>query len=189
MSAILLALAPLLAGITEPLKNWFSYKQKEVEATREYTLAALKAQSEQAVAQSVAETSQLNNRLGVTSQSFKQLTWWFLSAIVVYSIVFPTQAVQMWKHFDLIPEWFRYLYLSVFGVIWGLPIAKDNISLMFESVKSLAADRREYKIEKLKTLNEAKIFESLRKSIFTKGLTQAQVDDVKAALRAGQEDV
>jgi hypothetical protein len=107
---------------------------------------------------------------------------------VLYSIIFRDQAAQMWANFALIPQWFQYLYLSVFSVIWGLPIAKDNMSLMFSSVKNAIADRREFKIEKIKAFNKEAAYVELRKELFTKGMTQKQVDIFEKVFKAGQEE-
>lgn len=186
MGAFLLALMPLLGGLTQPLKDYFGYKQKIAVADQEFKLAALKAQSEAIIAQTTADTNQRAAYLGATTQGFRQGTFYFLVCPVILSIVLPSYAQIMWTNFESIPEWFRVLFVSVYSVIWGLPVAKEYIGGMFASLGNAVSNRREYKLEKARINREA-VFAGLRKGIFQKGMTQAQVDVISAALDEGEQ--
>ncbi len=192
MGAFLLALVPLLSGITQPLKDWFGYKQKEADTKQQLALATLQAQAEQAKASMESDTAQLQSRLAATTSQFKEHTFYFLLIPLLFSILLPSKAAVMWHNFDVIPEWFRTLFGAVYLTIWGIPVASSYIGGIFKgmggALSGALSDHRDYKIDKIKAINEAKVFESLRKSIFTKGLTEAQVADVQAAIKAGQED-
>ena len=180
MGAFLLALAPLLAGFTQPLKDWFGYKVEVAKADQELKLATLKVQAEQVIAQTQADTSQLASRLGATSQEFKQGTFYPLWAIVIFSVVFPSKAEVMWHNFALMPDWFQWLFLSLYSAIWGLPFVKGGYSIATDILQS----RRDYKIDKIKAVNDAAFYKVLREKIFTKGLSNEQVDAITEALKA-----
>lgn len=192
MGALLLALVPLLTGITQPLKDWFGYKQKEAETKQQLALATLQAQAEQAKASMESDTAQLQSKLAATTSQFKEHTFYFLLIPLLFSILLPSKAAVMWHNFDVIPEWFRTLFGAVYLTIWGIPVASSYIGGIFKgmgnAVSTALADRREYKIDKIKAINENKLFDSLRKSVFTKGFTQDQVVAIQAAIKAGQEE-
>lgn len=184
----LAALIPLLAGITSPIKGWFAFKSRAVQLEQEVKLATIKAQAEQVVAEARNESSQVKDRLGATSREFKQTTFWLLYAIVIFSIVLPSKAEVMWHNFALMPEWFQWLFMSVYSAIWGLPIVKGGYGAITDLLQQRGDKRRNFEIEKLKVFNQTKFFDSLRHTIFKKGLTEAQVEDFKQALMAGDED-
>ncbi len=192
MGAFLLALVPLLTGITQPLKDWWGYKQKEAETKQQLALATLQAQAEQAKASMESDTAQLQSKLAATTSQFKEHTFYFLLIPLLFSILLPSKAAVMWHNFDVIPEWFRTLFGAVYLTIWGIPVASSYIGGIFKGMGSAVSnaiyDRREYKIEKIKAINENKLFDSLRKSVFTKGFTQDQVVAIQAAIKAGREE-
>lgn len=182
------ALIPLLSGIfgeNGPIGQYFKTKAAQVQAEQEYKLAVLKANTEAAIQESIADTTTRANYLGATSQGFRQGTFYWISAIILYSIIFPSKADALWHNFSLIPEWVQYIYLAMLSVTWGLPIAKENIGLMFSSIGRGMAARRDYKKEIAKINREA-VFASLREELFPKGLNQNQVREIEEALDAGE---
>ncbi len=183
----LAALLPLLAGFTQPLKDWFTYKQEAAKADRDYKLAALQAQSAQAIQDSIADTTQRSNYLAATSQGFRQGTFYWMSAIILYSIVFPSKAESLWHNFGLIPQWVQYVYVAMLSVTWGLPVAKENIGLMFSSIGRGLEARRDYKLAKAK-INHKIVIDTLKKAWFPHGMTQAQVDLADRALDDGEKE-
>lgn len=191
MGAFLLALVPLLSGITQPLKDWFGYKQ-EIAATKQaVALATIKAQASQVKETLISDTVLAQVKLDATTAQFKEHTFYFLLLPLLFSILLPSQAVIMWHNFDIIPEWFRTLFGAVYLTIWGIPVASGYVSGIFkgfgDAISGAVSSSRDHQIEKIKALNDAKVFDSLRKSIFTKGLTQDQVTAVQDALKAGEE--
>ncbi len=187
MGAFLLALAPLLAGITGPIKDWFSYKQQVSKDNNELELARIAANKEAIIQESKSDTEQRSNYLNATSQEFRQGTFYWMSAIILYSIVFSNQAEALWYNFSLIPQWVQYIYIGMLSVTWGLPIAKENIGLMFSSIGRGLEARRDYKIERAKINREA-VYAALRAApqFKEKGINQATVDLLEVALDAGE---
>ncbi len=183
------ALIPLLSGIfgeNGPLGQYFKVKAQQVQVEQDYKLAVLKANTEAAIQASIADTTQRSNYLAATSNGFRQGTFYWMSAIILYSIMFPSKADALWHNFSLIPQWVQYIYVAMLSVTWGLPVAKENVGLMFSSIGKAIETRREYKLEKARINREA-VFASLRSKLFPKGMNQAQVDVIDDALDAGEQ--
>lgn len=181
-------ISSLLSALPGTFGEYFS-KQKELGLAQvELQKAQLQAQITIAQAQATAETDFRTAELGATSPKFKQSVFYFFSGIILYSVFFPSHAASLWSNLNTVPQWFETIYVAMVCAIWGIPVAKEWIGGVFSGLGSYVSGRREYKLEKLKAINEAKVFASLRKSIFTKGLTAQQVNDVQAALKAGLED-
>lgn len=180
----LTALLPLLAGFTQPLKDWFSYKRDSAKAEQDYKLAVLQAQAQAAQQQAISDSDQLKSRLDATTQEFKQTTFWLLCVPVLFTMLFPTKAKIMWENFTLIPEWFQWLFMSVYSAIWGLPIVKGG----YGAITDLLSARRDYKLEVQKTVyNRKAVFDTI-KQMFPNGMNQTQVDLVDRALDAGEQN-
>ncbi len=187
-----MALIPLLSGIfgeNGPIGQYFKTKAAQVQAEQEFKLAVLKSNTEAAIQASISDTTQRSNYLGATSQGFRQGTFYWVSAIILYSILFPSKAEALWHNFGLIPQWVQYIYLGMLSVTWGLPIAKENIGLMFSSIGRGIEARREFKLEKARINREA-VFDSLRNSpqFKGKGIDKVTVEMVNEALNAGESN-
>jgi hypothetical protein len=177
-------LGPLLSGLLTPIQNYFSYKQELSKASQELKLAQIAADKEVIISGNKADTDQRSLYINSISQSFRQGTFYWFSAIILYSIIFPSKAQALWNNFELIPQWVQYIYMAMLSVTWGLPIAKENIGLLFSSIGTAVAGRREFKIQKLQVINEAKVAEKLRETIFKAGMTQSQWEAVQDAIKA-----
>lgn len=183
------ALIPLLSGIfgeSGPIGQYFKTKAAQVQADEDYRLALLKANTDAAIQASVSDTTQRANYLGATSQGFRQGTFYWMSGIILYSIVFSSRAAELWHNFELIPEWVRYIYLAMLSVTWGLPAAKENIGLMFSSIGRAVEAHRDYKLAKAQ-INHKVVIDAIRKAWFPKGMNQAQVDLIDSTLNSAGE--
>lgn len=183
------ALIPLLSGIfgeNGPIGQYFKTKAAQVQADEDYRLELLKANTQKAIQDSVADTTQRSNYLGATSQSFRQGTFYWMSGIILYSIIRPSGAEALWHNFEMIPEWVRYIYLAMLSVTWGLPIAKENIGLMFSSIGRAVEARRDYKLARAQ-INHKMVIDAIRKAWFPKGMNQAQVDLIDNTLNSAGE--
>lgn len=180
MFAAIMALISLVSG---GVNKWVEYKQQQIALTQQIQLETLKAQAALATATAQSDASQLSDRLNSTSRGFKQATFWLICFPIIFSIVCPKYAAVMWTNLNAVPEYWQWLFRAVISAIWGLPLLRGGWNIATDFIQG----RRDYKVEKIKALNEARIFESLRKSIFTKGLTEGQVKAVQEAIRQGQE--
>jgi hypothetical protein len=181
MGSFLLALVPLLGGLTQPLKDYFNSKAEQSKLANELEIAKLNANKEAIVSGNEADTTQRSNYLNSVSQSFRQGIFYWFSAIIAYSILRPASAQEMWHNFGLIPQWVQYAYLGMVCVAWGLPIAKENIGLMFGSVARGLAASREYR------LNRAAVFDAVKAKWFPKGMNAQQVKDLDSAIDLGEQ--
>lgn len=177
---------PLISGLlgeNGPLGQYFKSKAAQVQAEQQLRLEILKSQTEAAK----AEVQQVADRLGSTSQEFKQYTFWFIAVPVVITMCPWTSlfAVTMWHNFTLIPEWFQILFVSVYSSIWGLPIAKEYLGGMFRSLSAARESSREYKLEKARINREA-AYAVLRSKLFPKGMSQDQVNVFEQVFDAGE---
>jgi hypothetical protein len=177
MWSLLISAALQIFGENGPIGQYFKTKQKIEDAKNEVALARINADKELAVAQAVAESSQMASRLSATSQSFKQQTFWLLVVPVLLSICFPSKAELMWHNFGLMPEWFQTLFISVYCSIWAIPYADKGLG----AVSSFIQSRREYKLEKYKINREAYF---AKKRAIKGSLTQEEVDTDNAVLDA-----
>ena len=176
---MLIPLISSLLGGKGPIGQYFKNKSDTLLAEQTYRLEILKAHTEQAK----TEAQQISDRLNSTTQSFKQSTFWFIAVPVVITMCpwSSAFAVTMWANFQLIPEWFQILFVSVYSSIWGLPIAKEYLGGMFKSLGGAIEARREYKLR----INREAVFASIRKSIG--GIDQKTVDLIDDALDEGEK--
>lgn len=179
---IFTALLSLFSGLIPSIKDYVSYKQQVQQKEQDYKLALLQSQVDMAKSQAIADSNDLKSRLDATSQDFKQETFWLLWIPVVFSVIFPLKAQVMWANFSIMPEWFQWLFLSVYSSIWGIPIVKGG----YGAVTDLLSARRDFKLEK-ERINRQAVFDSLRHDIFTQGLNQQQVEAVDRALDKGEQ--
>lgn len=177
-------LTPLLSGIFQPIKDYFAYKQQISQANRDLQLAQIIADKEAIISGNTADTDQRGAYLGSVTRSFRQGTFIFFMVPFMLSMFFPEYAAAMWANFDKIPPEFKQLFFLIYGVIWGLPIAKEHVGLLLSAVGRGLNARREYKI----ALNETKVAASLRQTLFKQGMTQAQWEAIQVALKAGSEN-
>lgn len=184
MFALLIPILATVFGEKGFLGAYLKSKADMQQANNDFKLATMKAQSEQEIQNRISETTNLSTRLNSTSQGFKQSTYIFVCAVITFSIIFPSHAVDMWKNFSLIPHWFSDLFKIMTLTIWGLPIAAPVVTGMFTGISNAISDRREYK---LKRFNTKLMYDGLRK-IFPAGMTQEQVNIVNEAVRAAGID-
>lgn len=177
--SFLTALAPLLVGIVQPIKDYFTFKAKESRTRYDLEIAKIEAEKQAIISQNEAETQRIQAYLSSVSRGFRQFTFFFLILPVLVSVFFPEYATTMWTNFKIIPEWFQILFVSVYSAIWGLPIIKENVGNMFKSIGNAIELRREYKIKKY---NAKAFFDVVRKGLFPKGMTKEQVEMFEKAL-------
>lgn len=181
MTAFLALLGPIFSGLMRPVKDYLNYKNQELSANRDLKLAQIQADKEAVISGNVADTAQRQNYLNSVTQKFRQGAIIFFMIPFCISMLAPEYAKVMWTNFYDIPADFRQFFFIVYGVILGLPIAKDTLGQVVASVGRGVAARREYK------LNRAKIFALVKSKWFPKGMNQQQVADFDAALDAGEQ--
>lgn len=185
------ALLPLIANIfgeKGPLGQYFKAKSDIALATQQAQLEVKKAELTMATEVAKANVEQSKNQLAATSQGFKVFSYAILTLPVIIVCIYPALGKDIFANLSLIPSWYAQLYVAVVGVIWGLPIASSAVSGIFSAVQQSWLERQPVKIEKLKALNEAKLADALRKSLFKNGMTQEQWNAILNAAKSSVEE-
>jgi len=182
VGAILPLLSTLFSGLMQPVKDYLSYKTQELSANRELKLAQIQADKEAIISGNIADTAQRQNYLNSVTQQFRQGAIIFFMVPFCISMIAPSYAKIMWANFYDIPADFRQFFFIVYGVILGLPLAKDTIGQVISSMGRGLEARREYK------LNRAAIFSHVKTKWFPKGMNQLQVADLDQAIDAGEKN-
>lgn len=177
--ALIPSLLSLVGNFIPSLKDYANYKQQEMQYQQQYQLALLQAQTAQATAQIQADNADLTVRLGATSQSFKQITFWLVWGPVLYTMFFPSKAEVMWHNFNTIPEVFQWLYMGMYASIWGFPIARGG----YGALTDLLSMRWDKKIEHA-AVNKKVVFDVLKSVGIFKG-SQSEVSAIDKAIDAG----
>lgn len=185
-------ISALFTGVTgslgQAVKDYLDYKKQESQNKQEIRLAELNANKEVIISGNQSDTDQRANYLNSVTRNFRQKTFIFLMIPFLVSMIAPEYSKEMWHRFNDIPAEFKQLFFLIYGVIWGLPIAKENFGSLFSAVQRGLEARREYKINKIKaTYNRKAVFDTL-KALFPKGMNQAQVNLIDKALDAGEQE-
>jgi type II secretory pathway pseudopilin PulG len=182
MGAIIAAIMGLMSGIAAPIKQWLDNKAQVAKAEQDYKLALLQAQTQQVTAAIQADSSDTANMLSATTAQFKQGTWYFFSAIIIFSIVCPTRAHDMWANLTIVPDWFRNLYVAMTLVVWGINPVKNGAMWIKDSVTDVLSDRRDFKLAKA-TINQKALADALRIKLFPNGMTNDQWTAAESAVQ------
>jgi len=183
---ILAILGTVFSGLLQPIKDYLTYKSQELAANRELKLAQISADREAVVSGNLADTAQRKNYLDSVTQQFRQGAIVFFMVPFCISMIAPGYAKVMWTNFYDIPADFRQFFFIVYGVILGLPIAKDTLGQVVASVGRGIEARRDYKLEKAR-INRAAVFAKLNGTLFPKGPSQQQVEYIDAAINEGEK--
>ncbi len=177
------ALLPIISSILSPIGEYIKTKAQTTIAVAQTQLEVKKAEITMATEIAKANVEQSKAQLSATSQTFKAFSYTFLTLPILIVCIYPAMGKEIFANLALIPVWYAQLYVAVIGVIWGLPIATTAVSGIFQAVQQSWLERQPVKIEKLKVLNENTLADELRKTLFTKGMTQEQWDVVLAATK------
>lgn len=188
MWAALLPLISSFLGEKGPLGQYFKTKSDIALATQQSVLEVKRAELTMATEVAKANVEQSKNQLAATTSGFKVFSYAILTLPVIIVCVAPSLGKDIFANLSLIPSWYAQLYVAVVGVIWGLPIASSAVSGIFTAVQQSWVERQPLKIEKLKALNEAKLADALRKSLFKNGMTQEQWDAILNATKNSIEE-
>lgn len=137
----------LLGKIPGVVGTYFEKQADIANANIELQKAIVKAQILEASQMARAQLQYQTAALNATMPLFKQQLFWFLSIPVFITMFMPNYAQVLWANVRLIPEFYWTLYSAVVLTIWGIPIASNIVSGVFNGFTSFAADRRADKIQ------------------------------------------
>lgn len=180
------AITAILGVVAQPIKDYFSYKQKVTESNRELELARIQADKEAIISGNEAQTSQIDYYLKAITQRFRQGFICFVVIPFLISMFAPEYSDVMWQNFEAMPEWYKMLLISVCSVVLGLPVASAVVGQIFNSAAAGLDARRNYKLEKARINREA-AYAVLRAKLFPQGISPAQVKVFEEVFDAGEK--
>lgn len=128
------------------------------------------------------------NKLAATPAWFKFISYIILNYPIILAYFSASKAEALFKNISIIPAWYAMLYVSVVGVIWGLPATANWMGSVFQNLQESWANRQDKKIEKIKVINEAILADNLRKTVFKQGMTQEQWDAITSSVKLASQD-
>lgn len=147
-------LASFLGKLPGAIGDYFNRKADIEEANLKYQTALVQAQQAMAAEAARAQLEYQTAALQSTTPLFKQRLFWFLSVPILLSVLLPSKAAEMWHNLSLIPDNYWALYSAVVCTIWGLPVAGNMLSKVFNGFTSYAAEKRADKIQMLSVSSE-----------------------------------
>ncbi len=189
------ALIPLLSGIVGEngmLGKYLKTKADALQAKTDLDLQIQKDKLQMSLALAQAAVESEKQKLAATGQGFKFVSFCLITLPIVITCIVPEYGKRIFENLSLIPVGFMQLWAAVVGVIWGLPIAANTMSVIFTSIQDGWNARNQGKIEKINALGiagkigkeEAKqeVFEVMKKAVGLNGYTQGQVDMINPIL-------
>ncbi len=169
--------------ITQYAKTKADIRQKE----QDYKLAVLDGNIKQVTQQIISDSSDVKNRLEATSQGFKQSQWYFFGALIVFSVLLPSKAEIMWHNLNIVPDWIQNTFVAMTLVTWGINPVKNGINWFKDTTSTALENRSNRQIAKIKAFNDAKFFESIRKSMGN-GIDQRTVDMLNKGITDAEQE-
>ncbi len=196
MGAIITLLAPLLmklfGGQDSLAGQYIKTKADKAQAQADLALQVQRDKLTLSTVMAQAAVDSERNKLAATGQGFKFVTFCLITLPILITCVAPEYGKRIFDNLNLIPVGWFQLWAAVVGVIWGLPIAANAMSVIFDSIQRGWDIRNQGKIQKIQAMGEAQqigkeeakkeIFEVMKKAVGLNGYTQAQVDLINPIL-------
>jgi hypothetical protein len=183
MGAILPLIFGILSKIPGQIGEYYAKKQ-ELEKLKVETQSKIEHEKQQFAAEMAkADAERATESLKATGQYFKYAVFWMLSSPFISCLLnYPEYAEMVFKNLNALPEWYLIIYTGIIGVIYGIPVPGSVMGNIWQGIKDSREKTREFKLQKL---NAKAALDTMRKLVFTKGMTQQQVDAIKASWKAG----
>ena len=137
-------LGNLVSPITQMIKN----AGDRVQAAHDLKIAQINAQIEALKTTSQYDYQTLVAQLGATSAGFKDITLFLVMLPVIITCIWPEKGKVIFANLALIPQYYQYLILSIYGTIWGiknvvLPISNNSVKKALINRQQLFNDIRQ----------------------------------------------
>lgn len=189
------ALIPILSslfGSSGPIGQYFQTKAQQVQAAADLEMQVEKDKLALSSTIAQAAVDSERNKLMATSQTFKNCVFFMLSAPIVFTIISPTQGKAIFDSLSLVPVPYMQMYFAIIGVIWGLPICGNVVTMVMTGLQNAFdahTDRQVTKINAIgaqQTMNleqaKSQIFDIMKQTVHLNGYTQDQVDSMNKVL-------
>jgi hypothetical protein len=181
-------LAPLLTGIFGKdgiIGTYITTKQQIQQKEQDAKLQLAIANIELIKQQGIDEVDREKLRVANAAPAwFKLISYIMINYPLILVFISDEKGKAAFKTIESIPMWYAMLYVGVVSVIWGLPVASNWMSNVFNAMQQAWAVRQDKKIDVISAkgnaeslnLEQAKkqIFDIMRKTTGT--LSQPQVD-------------
>lgn len=192
MWPIIASIAGMIFSEKGPIGQFIKTKAETAQAEQTARLEMQKANIELIKQQGSDAVESEKNKLKATGEGFKFVTFVLINIPVIIVCFAPNRGKEIFENISLIPVWYAQLYVAIYCVIWGIPIAASAMSSIFGAVQTAWAMRQDKKIEKIQVMGEAQqigkdaakkeIFDTLKKATGLNGYTQQQVDMINPIL-------
>ena len=108
------------SSLISPLTALINQAAAKQQAQFNLQMAQIQAATDLAKTQTTADLNTLVARLNSTDAGFKDVTFFLLMLPIFITCVSPETGQKIFSNLNIIPDFYKYLVLSVYGAIWGL---------------------------------------------------------------------
>lgn len=188
-------LIPILSGIfgsNGAVGRYLANRAAQIETAQTLALQVERDKFElsREIAQAAVDSEK--NKLMATSQTFKMIVFFMLSAPIIVTIVSPNHGKAIFDSMSVVPSAYMQMYFLIIGVIWGLPVAGNAMTMVLGGISNFFDARSANKIDKINAIGQqqamnldqakAQIFEIMKQTVHLNGYTQGQVDQINKVL-------
>lgn len=187
--AFLTLLFSFLGNLPGAIGTYFQKKQELEQIKLETERQIALAQQQMATQIAEAESQTAMARLGATSPVFKYFTFCMWFGPFVSGVFVPKFADNIFHNLGLMPDWYVQSCVMIMFAIWGIQVAAPVVANIFSGLGSYLSDKRDYKLEKARIVNDKAFYDTLRTGLFKQGMTDEQVKVFQEALKARDNNV
>lgn len=113
--------------ISKPLTQWFKNRGEVNTAKHARELAVINNQarlaSDEASHNHEWEMASLKNQ----DTSLRWCSFWLFALPILITVISPEYGAIIWENLGLVPQWFKTVFISMIGGIWGIVELKKAI--------------------------------------------------------------
>lgn len=120
------------SGLISPITQLIKNAGDRAQAAHDLKMAEINAQIESLKTTTQFDYQTLVAQLGATTSNFKDITLFLVMLPVVITCIWPEKGKAIFDNLALIPQYYQYLILSIYGTVWGiknvvLPMSNNSI--------------------------------------------------------------
>ena len=125
-----------LSLLIAPLTKWLSNRSEVKAAKHSRELAIINNQARLA-----ADTESHNHEWEMASlknqdKSLRWCSFWLFATPILVTVLAPEYGAVIWVNLELVPSWFKTVFISMIGGIWGIAELKQAIPRVIASVRA-----------------------------------------------------
>ena len=168
-----------LSIVKDIASTGLTHYQERKEAEHQVKMAEQKAKSNMAQAVLKAELELGHVQVKSTGRWFKCVTFFLWIGPFIISSISPEHGAQIFKNWEVMPEWYSQSCLVLIFAVWGIQVGKPAIMTMFANLGHAFRKRQQLSFNR-------KIFYDVVRS--TSGnLSEHEVKIYEKAIKAAEE--